>query len=139
KMAEGLEAVAVEAKRAREFGFGDAELERPRKWMLAYYERAYTERDKTESGSFAQEYLDYFLEDEPSPGIEYEYKLVQQLSPTITRQEVSALAKTLLSEDGRVILATSPEKPGSKEPTEAEPKGALASAASTPVTTWTDT
>src|SRR5262245_30013065 len=139
KIAEGLQAVAVEAKRAREFGFGDAELERTRKWMLAYYERAYTERDKTESGSFAQEYLDYFLEDEPSPGIEYEYKLVQQLSPTITRQEVSALAKTLLSEDGRVILATSPEKPGIKVPTEADLKGALASAASTAVTTWTDT
>jgi len=139
KIAEGLQAVAVEAKRAREFGFGDAELERTRKWMLAFYERAFTERDKTESGSFAQEYLNYFLEDEPTPGIEYEYKLVQQLIPTITLQEVSALAKRLLSEDGRVILATSPQKPGIKVPTDAELKGALASAESTTVTAWTDT
>jgi len=139
KIAEGLQAVAVEAKRAREFGFGASELERTRKWMLAFYERAYTERDKTESGSFAQEYLNYFLEDEPTPGIEYEYKLVQQLIPTITLQEVSVLAKTLLSEDGRVILATSPQKPGIKVPTEADLKAALASAASTDVTAWTDT
>src|SRR4029450_12940888 len=116
RIAEGLQAVAVEAKRAREFGFGAAELDRTKKWMLAYYERAYNERDKSESGSFAQEDLDYFPEDEPSPGIAYEFKLVQQLLPTITLQEVTALAKTLLSEDGRVILATSPQKPGIKVP-----------------------
>jgi zinc protease len=139
KIAEGLNAVAVEAKRAREFGFGAAELERARKWMLAFYERAYSERDKTESGSFAQEYLNYFLEDEPSPGIEFEYKIAQQLLPTITLDEVSALARTLLSEDGRVILATSPQKPGVKVPTEADLKAALASAAAAPVTPWKDT
>jgi zinc protease len=139
KIADGLNAVAVEAKRARELGFGAAELERTRKWMLAFYERAYTERDKTESGSFAQEYLNYFLEGEPTPGIEYEYTLVQQLLPTITLEEVSALAKTLLSEDGRVILATSPEKPGIKVPTDADLKAALTSAEAAPVTAWKDT
>jgi len=139
KITEGLSAVAVEAKRAREYGFGAAELERARKWTLALYERANSEKDKTESGSFAQEYLDYFLEQEPSPGIDYEYRLVQQLLPTITLDEVSALAKTLLSEDGRVILATSPEKPGIKVPTEADLKAALKSVESTPVTPWKDT
>ena len=138
KIADGLKAIAVEAKRAREFGFSAAELERTRKSMLVNYERAYTEREKSESGSFAQEYLDYFLEDEPSPGIAYEYTLVQQLLPTITLEEVSALAKTLLSEDGRVILATSPQKAGIPVPTEAQLKGALASAAHG-VTAWTDT
>jgi zinc protease len=139
KLADGLTAVAVEAKRAREFGFSGGELERARKWMAAFYERAYTERDKTESGSFAQEYLDYYLENEPSPGIAYEYKMAQQLLPTVTLDEVSALAKTLLSEDGRVILATSPEKPGIKVPTEADLKAALKSAEAAPVTPWKDT
>jgi zinc protease len=139
KITDGLTAVAVEAKRAREFGFSASELERARKWMLAFYERAYSERDKTESGSFAQEYLDYFLENEPSPGIAFEYKIAQQLLPTITLAEVSALARTLLSEDGRVILATSPEKPGIKVPSEAELKAALKTVESTPVTAWTDT
>ena len=64
-----------------------AELDRAKKWMAAFYERAYTERDKTESGSFAQEYLNHFLEEEPSPGIEYEYKLVQQLLPGYRRRK----------------------------------------------------
>ena len=60
----------------------------PRSGWPAFYERAYNERDKTESGSFAQEYLNYFLDGEPSPGIDYEYQLVQQLLPTITAAEV---------------------------------------------------
>ena len=82
--------------RVREFGFSASELERAKKWMAAFYERAYTERDKTESGSFASEYVSYFLNDEPSPGIEYEYKLVQQLLPSITDADASNLARTLL-------------------------------------------
>src|SRR4029077_4767119 len=77
----GLSAVALEAKRAREFGFGAAEFDRAKKWMAAYYERAYTERDKTESGSFAQEYVSHFLEGEAAPGIEDEDKLGTQAAP----------------------------------------------------------
>ena len=73
--------------------------------MAAFYERAYSERDKTESGSFAQEYLNYFLEGRAEPGIDYEYRLVQQLLPTITPAEVSTLARTLLGDDSRVMLA----------------------------------
>ena len=75
----GLSALEIEANRVKEFGFGAAELERARKWMLASYDRAYSERDKTESGSYAQEYVNHFLEDEPSPGIDYEYQLAKQL------------------------------------------------------------
>jgi zinc protease len=134
----GLSAVALEAKRAREFGFGAGEFDRAKKWMAAYYERAYTERDKSESGSFAQEYVNHFLEGEPSPGIEYEYKLVQQLLPGITAEEVTALGKVLLADDSRVILATSPQKPDIKVPAEEELKAALTTVEATPVTAWKD-
>lgn len=139
KIAEGLSAVAIEAKRAREFGFAPGELERAKKWMTAFYERAYTERDKTESGAFAQEYLNHFLEDEPSPGIEYEYKLVQQLLPGITAAEVTALGKSLLAAESRVILATSPQKADVPVPSEDDLNKALAAAEATPVTPWNDT
>jgi zinc protease len=139
RIADGLGAVALEAKRAREFGFAPAELDRAKKWMAAFYERAYTERDKTESGSFAQEYLNHFLEGEPSPGIEFEYKLVQQVLPGISADEVMALGKTPLADDSRVILATSPQKPDIKVPTEDQLKATLATVESTPVTPWNDT
>jgi zinc protease len=139
RIVEGLTAVALEAKRAREFGFGPGEFDRAKKWMIAFYDRAYTERDKTESGSFAQEYVNHFLEEEPSPGIAYEYKLVQQLLPGITVEEVVALGKTRLADDSRVILATSPQKAGIKVPTEAELKAAIEGVETTAVTPWKDT
>jgi zinc protease len=139
RIADGLAAVALEAKRAREFGFGPGELDRAKKWMAAFYERAYTERDKTDSGSFAQEYLNHFLEREPSPGIEFEYTLVQQLLPGISAAEVTALGKALLADDSRVILATSPQKPDITVPSDDELKGILARVESTAVTPWNDT
>ena len=139
KIAEGLTAVAIEAKRAREFGFGPGELERAKKWMTAFYDRAYSERDKTESGSFAQEYLNHFLEGEPSPGIAYEHKLVQQLLPGITIAELTALGKTILANDSRVVLATSPQKADVPVPSDEDLKKALATAEATPVTPWNDT
>src|SRR6266851_1680513 len=139
KITAGLASVALEAKRARELGFSAAELDRAKKWIAAFYERAYTERDKTDSGAFAQEYLNHFLEAEPSPGIEFEYRLVQQLLPGITAAEVTALGKTLLADDSRVILATSPQKPDIKVPTGDELKRTLAAVETTAVTAWNDT
>ncbi|MCU1383431.1 MAG: hypothetical protein JWL71_2128 [Acidobacteria bacterium] len=139
KLEDGLGVLAVEALRVREFGFSGTELDRAKQWMAAFYEHAYTDRDKTESGSFAQEYVSYFLNDEPSPGIAYEYQLVKQLLPTITEADASTMARSLLGDDSRVILATSPQKPGIRIPTEAELQAAIVTATATRVTPWTDT
>ena len=108
----GWRALAVEAKRARDFGFSASELDRAKKWMAAVYERAYSERDKTESGSFAQEYLEHFLKDEPSPGIAYEYQLVQTAAADDHASEVThrRWRGSLPGEGNRVMLATSPQK-----------------------------
>jgi zinc protease len=136
---DGMTAIVVEANRARQYGFGDPELDRAKKWMAAYYEQAYNERDKTESGSFAQEYLNHFLEGEPSPGIAYEYRLVQQVLPGIATAEVSGLGKTLFTDDSRVVLVTAPQKPDVKVPSEAEVRTGLAAAEALAVTPWKDT
>ena len=89
-IAKGLEALLLEARRAREFGFTDGELDRARRSVLAGYERAYAEREKTESRGYAREYVGNFLDDEPIPGIAYEYELAKALLPGITLAEVSA-------------------------------------------------
>jgi zinc protease len=136
KLEDGIAVLGTEAKRVREFGFGTSEMDRAKQWMAAFYQRAFSERDKTESGSYAQEYLSYFLNDEPSPGIEYEYRLVQQLLPAMTANDASALAKSLLTDDSRVILAVSPQKNGIRIPTEAELRAALTAANAAPVAAW---
>src|SRR5215831_6778339 len=138
KIEEGMNAVAIEARRARNFGFNPSELDRAKKSLEAGYERIYAERDKSESGSFAQELLSLFLQSEPAPGITYEYQLVKQLLPTITAAEVSAMMRTLMNDDGRVILATAPQKDGLQPPSEAGLRASLAAAEAAPVTAWSD-
>ena len=137
-LADGVGVLAEEATRAREFGFSAAELDRAKKWMAAFYDRAYAERDKTESGSFAEEYLQYFLVQEPSPGIAYEHRLVRQLLPEVQTDEVSAAARHLLADDNRVLLAVSPQKAGITVPTEAELRASLLAAEQTKMTAWTE-
>jgi zinc protease len=138
KIEDGLNAVSIEAKRARDFGFNQSELDRARKSVEAEYERIYAERDKSESSSFAQELLSLFLQNEPAPGIAYESQLVKQLLPTITTAEVSAMMRTLMNDDGRVILATAPQKDGLQPPSEAGLRASLAAAEAAPVTAWID-
>ena len=139
KIVEGLEALTVEAKRVRNFGFTAAELERARKSMLAGYERAYNERDKSESGGYVQEYVSYFLEDEPTPGIEYEYRLAQQVLSGVTLDEVTALARKALADDSRVVLAVSPEKPTVSLPSEGDLRATIGTGEKVAVAPWTET
>jgi zinc protease len=138
KLEDGLNVLAVEAKRVKEFGFTASEVDRAKQAMLAFYARAYAERDKTESASFAAEYLRNFLIAEPSAGIAYEYELVKMLLPGITANDASAMIKGLLTDDSRVVLAVSPQKPDIKIPTEADIQTAMNSANRAEVTAWTD-
>jgi zinc protease len=135
----GLRALAIEAKRVLEFGFTAAELERARSRLTAFYDRAYSERDKTESDSFASEYLNYFLREEPSPGIAYEYRLVQGVLPGISLADITAAARARLSADCKVILTVSPEKAGLSAPAEAELRGSFTAVDQVAVTPWSET
>jgi zinc protease len=61
--------------------------------MLAYIERAYKEKDKTESDQLADEYIRNFLTDEPIPGIEFEYKLYNELLPELSWKKLMHLLR----------------------------------------------
>jgi zinc protease len=136
---QGLEALLIEAKRVDEHGFLQSELDRAKENMLRGYERAYAERDKTPSSSFVQEYIDNYLTHDAIPGIEYEYKLAQELVPTITLADVNKLASNWITDDNRVIVAESPIKDSVKVPTPAELLAVFDRAAKTPVTAYTET
>jgi zinc protease len=137
-LSDGLAALEIEARRVARYGFTATELDRAKRSLMAFYERAYSERDKTESASYAQEYLGYFLNQEPSPGIAYEYRLVQQLLPSVTLADVTTLATSRLGGDGQVVLATAPQKDGVKVPQDADLRAALTSAERVDITPWTD-
>lgn len=122
---KGMEGILTEAERAARFGFTTGELSREKADMLRDYERAYAEREKTNSAAYAGEYVDAFLEKEPSPGIAVEYAIVQRDLPGITLEEVNAVAKSRLKDRDRVVLASAPEKEGLAAPTVAELKAAF--------------
>jgi len=135
----GLEALLTEAKRVDQFGFLQSELDRAKQNMLRGYERAYAERDKSQSASFAQEYIGNYLNSEPIPGIAYEYKLAQQLVPAIALADVNKMASRWITDDNRVIIARSPQKDSLKIPTSAELLAVFDRAGKTPVTAYTET
>ena len=139
KIEAGLAALALEAKRVTQFGFGAAELDRAKKWTLAGYDRAYTERDKTESGSYVQEYVNHFLEGEPSPGIAYEHDLATKVIPAISGEDVNGAARAMFADSSRIVLAVSPQKASVSVPTEAQLRAALTATDVVEVTAWNDT
>jgi len=119
-LVRGLDAILTEAMRVKKHGFIQAELERVKKVALRGMERAFLERDKSESSRYASEYIRHFLTDEPIPGIEEEYALYKKIIPEIQLQEVNGLAQDRITDENRVILVNAPEKEGVNIPTENE-------------------
>ncbi len=136
----GLERLLLEAERVERFGFTQAELDRQKADMLRGYERAWEEREKSESSTYAAEYARAFLQGESFPGIEYEYALARRYIPGIQLDEVNRLGRQWISDSSRVLLAATPEKEGVEAPTEAQLLAAFdaAVAASIELTPWDD-
>jgi zinc protease len=112
----GLKAIVTETARVRAHGFTAGELERAKARFLASLERAYNERDKTESGAYVEEYTSNFLDGEPIPGIAVEFALAGEIMADITLDEVNAAVSRLVHRDNSVVLAAAPEKSGAALP-----------------------
>lgn len=114
-----LRALMEENTRARTFGFTAGELERVKKSFTRNLERAYNERDKTESEIYADEYIRNFLEGEPIPGIENELAYFRQFAESISLDEINAYAaKTIPSaKETKLVILNGPEKSDFKMPT----------------------
>jgi zinc protease len=118
----GLEALLDEAQRINKFGFTETELDRAKRSMLSSIDRAYKEKDKTESVDFAEEFIRNFLTDEPSPGIAYEHEIYKEFVPGITLNEVNKLSDNWIQEKNSVLLVNAPEKKGIEIPSEKDLK-----------------
>jgi zinc protease len=115
-----IDALVQENERARRYGFTDAELARVKKTLVRNYERAWNERDKTDSANYAAEYMRHFLEGEGIPGIDAEYRYVNELVPGITLAEINAYAaRHIPADSGKLVIYTGPTRaaPGAPIPT----------------------
>lgn len=125
KQLEALRTLAIENERARKFGFTQTELERAKTEYLAFYEKAFNDKDKNNSSSYLGQYQTNFLTGEAIPSIEYEFNLVKELLPSINLEEVNQLIHDYIKDENRVIILTGPEKEGLTTPTEKDVLAAL--------------
>ena len=120
-----INALVAEDQRARQFGFTAAELERAKKGVMRSYDNMYQERDKSDSGDYAAEYIRNFLEDETIPGVVAEYRYAQQLIPGITLDEVNAAIKAIIPhQQTKLVVYTGNPKPAADAVTGADVDGA---------------
>jgi zinc protease len=135
---KGLAALMTEVARVRQFGFGEAELDRARRGALAQYERTYNERNNTTSDPLAAELLRHYLSREAVPGIERELEYARRFLTSITTAEVSAYAKEVIRDDNRVVLSSAPDREGLAKVTQAQLQSALTAGLTASVTPWSD-
>ena len=135
------EATAVlyrEMLRAKRHGFTESEYARARAEYLTNLESAYNERAKVRSQRYCKEYVRHFIDNEPIPGIENEYALMNQLAPNLPVELVNQVVASLMSDSNLVVMAMLPEKEGLMHPTEAEMAQLIASVAAEDITAYVD-
>ena len=135
----GLEVVFTEAERVARFGFTASELERQKIDVLRGIERSYTDRANRRSASYAAEYSRAFLDDEPIPGIEYEFELYKRFIPEITLTEVNQIGSEWIRPQNRVVVVTGPEKEDLDMPSEEALLAVLAGVADMEITAYEET
>jgi len=113
-----LKTLIIENQRVKLHGFAQSELDRYKSQYLSNLEKKYNERNKTESKNYVYEYINHFLEQEPTPGIEAEYEFTKKALPGIKLEDVNALADKFIKDYNRVVIIMAPEKEGVKLPTE---------------------
>lgn len=105
-----LEAILTENERVKRYGFTPSELERIKTNTLVGLESAYKEKDKTDNESYIEEMQAHFLENEPMVDFEYYYQTAKALIPTITVEDIAALAKDWYTDANRTVIVSGPSE-----------------------------
>jgi len=112
--AVAFKSIYTEAERIYQNGFTPGELERAKTNLLTSYESRYKQRDKINNDQFARDFKSYYIEGEPLTSIEWDWKFVQEVLPTISVEEISVKAKQWMTKENRVIVVIGPDKPDAK-------------------------
>jgi len=135
---DALDVLLTENKRVSEYGFLSTELERAKKEYMANLEQSYKDRDNQESGTLVWNYFSHFLENEPAPGVSYEYEFVKKALPEISLDEINLLADEWITDENRVVVMTGPEQYKAEMPTEAQVLALVAEMENKKVTPYID-
>lgn len=113
-------------ERVRQFGFIAPELDRAKKQVIAALEKSYNERNTTESRIYCYRLVANFLNNKILADPETDFAAMKSLVEGITLEEVNQLVASLMPSTNSVLAITCIQKEGSKMPTEAEVREAIA-------------
>jgi zinc protease len=135
---KALHALLVENKRVLQYGFTTTELERAKNEMKRNMEKQFAEKDKMQSDQYVWQYYSHFLEQEPTPGVAFDFAFINQALPGITLDEVNAQATKWITNKNRVISLMAPDNPDIKVPTEQEIRDIIAAVDQENITAYVD-
>ena len=115
-----ITAIVREIERVHKFGFTASEYARAKADYLRMLESAYNERNKVKNGAYVDEYVRHFIDNEPIPGIENEYAIMNQIVPNLSVEMVNNLIPALVTDSNLVVNVFFPEKEGLKVPSKEE-------------------
>ena len=140
RVEEAVKAVMEEVYRVDQFGFTKGEIDRAVLNRLSGMEQLFNNRDKQRSINYAHEYYSSFLNNDPIPGIEYEYNIMKQILPQIPTEAFSQTIQQYISrtDSNLVVLSLNPEKEGLAIPTKEQLLGAIHAAQQSQLTPWVD-
>ena len=117
---QAIAAVYRELLRAKRGGFTEAEYERYKQEYLSRLDAQYEARDKVQNTRYVDEYVRYFLDNEPAPGIEWEHQNMKSFIPMLPLDAINQAFPELISDKNRAIALFMPEKEGLQYPTKEE-------------------
>jgi len=115
---KSLDLILTENERVRQFGFTASELEREKKNILSTYEKMAKESDKTQSASYADEFVRNYLTQECIPGIKNEFEITKEYLPGMSLEEINKLGQSWTSDKNMLVLITAQDKAGVNVPSE---------------------
>jgi zinc protease len=130
---EAINALITETNRARQYGFLQSELDRAKASLMNSTERAFREKDKSESGQLVGQYVSNFLNGTPLPGITNRYNFIKENLQGITLQEINTVAKSMPSTNNAFTLLQAPTAMKDKLPDSIALMKALVAANNIPV------
>lgn len=138
QIGKSIETLLIENERVKRFGFTVTEFERQKSDIVTQYEKEAKEWEKTESSSFCGQYVDHFLSGDPIPGAQKEFKYLKAVLPSISLEEINALATRWVTDNNIGVIVTAPEKEGVVVPAESDIKAIIAQSKTADISAYVD-
>jgi len=131
-----IDSLMVVLGSVRQYGFLDVELERAKSVLLRKATSAYEENAKTSNAQFVTEYVNSYLHGAPIVSLGDQYQFIQQILPTITRDDMTGLEKKLDIGQGSFALVLSSDKHAGVLPSGEQMIAAIRQARQLPITAY---